>query len=493
MDDADAQPAPPMEARRRSAVATALLAQPDSADVRQVHCQGPGPQDSAWLCDIFFTTPCQCLHEAAFALQGLTEGDTGLVNLGNLCFLNAAVQCLRCTPTLLQRLAPDLLADPSRLPPDPPEPAQRSLLQPMVSQSLSMVDQATKPVKVPARPHSAMAAPMAAPGTFREAQGARAPGWIEPGREEHGGSPSRHRSLSPSWELHERREAGAAAAEADTGPQTMALPRPGSGGSASSGSAAREANPASPASGGALGAATAAPEAPRARAPQSTGSSPEATISGLPPASSPANGRRSHGPQPSGGSPSKQAPPSAVVTDIICPGTLPRASLSGATLSTPPIAEDSVSGAFEPISGPCKAAPAILHEDELAAKLREEFSDVLSMGSKQVSVCSANSDADAAAAAPRARRDGAKVADGAAAADADNDSSPRSDAAAAPPAPARKVPNDELAQTLLAKLATRRGGDAAVPRALCNDLRDNPLVRTLIFACSAHTLPVIEG
>lgn len=55
-------------------------------------------------------------------MQGLTAGQGGIANIGNTCFLNAAVQSLRCTPHLLERLAPDLLADPSLLPPEPPEP-----------------------------------------------------------------------------------------------------------------------------------------------------------------------------------------------------------------------------------------------------------------------------------------------------------------------------------------------------------------------------------
>lgn len=43
-------------------------------------------------------------------------------NLCNTCFINSTLQCLRATPGLLQHLAPELLADPSRLPPDLIEP-----------------------------------------------------------------------------------------------------------------------------------------------------------------------------------------------------------------------------------------------------------------------------------------------------------------------------------------------------------------------------------
>eukprot|EP00892_Ulva_mutabilis_P005248 jgi/Ulvmu1/3095/UM015_0135.1 len=56
------------------------------------------------------------------AIEGLTEGAIGMRNLCNTCFINATLQCLRATPCLLQRLAPDLLADPSLLPADLIEP-----------------------------------------------------------------------------------------------------------------------------------------------------------------------------------------------------------------------------------------------------------------------------------------------------------------------------------------------------------------------------------
>ena len=61
-------------------------------------------------------------------LQGLTKGTAALENIGNTCFLGAALQCLRCTPGLLEAMAPELLADPSAIPPDPPgllAPARR--------------------------------------------------------------------------------------------------------------------------------------------------------------------------------------------------------------------------------------------------------------------------------------------------------------------------------------------------------------------------------